>query len=127
MKKLNKTQLAELAAHVTELVNKKQEIDESWDKIGEAYEAFESAIGEYNTALASVTEWRDDIVQQMSDYQSERSDKWQEGEAGQQYQSWIDEWEGLSLDEVELPDMIDEPDFDHIDTIEQLPIEADSM
>jgi len=127
VKKLNKTQLAELAAHTTTLATKKQEIDESWDKLVEAYEGVESAIGDYNESLATVIEWRDGIVQEMSDYQAERSDKWQEGDAGQQYQSWIDEWEGLDLSEVEIPDMPDEPDFEHIDSIEQLPTAADSM
>jgi hypothetical protein len=126
VKKLNKTQQGELNAHITDLATKKQEIDDAWEKFELAHNELATAIDAYNASLAAVTEWRDGIVQEMSDYQSERSDKWQEGDAGQAYQAWIDEWEGLDLDEVETPELPDAPDFEHIDTIEQLPTEAES-
>lgn len=125
MKKLNKSQLNELNAHVQELAQKKQEIDECWDKFVAAHEEIQNAIGEYNGVIATVTEWRDDLVQQMQDYQGERSDRWQEGDAGQAYQSWIDEWENLDLSEVETPDMPDQPEPEHMESIEQLPTEPE--
>jgi hypothetical protein len=126
VKKLNKTQQDELNAYVTDLATKKQEIDDAWEKFEQAHGELATAIGGYNDSLTAAAGWRDGIVQEMSDYQNERSEKWQEGDAGQAYQAWIDEWEGLDLEEVEMPDMPDAPDFEHIDAIEQLPIEADS-
>jgi hypothetical protein len=127
VKKLNKTQNTELAGHITELTSKLEDIDAAWAKFEEAHGVLADAIGEYNGTLATVTEWRDGIVQEMRDYQGERSDRWQEGEAGQAYESWIGEWEGLDLSEVEVPDMPDQPEPEHTGEIENLPTEADSM
>jgi hypothetical protein len=59
------------------------------------------AIAEYNGVLADATEFRDEIVGRMDDYISERSEKWAEGEAGESYTSWKDDWEAVSLDDME--------------------------
>jgi hypothetical protein len=127
MKRLNKTQQNELSAHIAMLADKKIEIEAAWERFELAHGELAEAIGEYNGALTNVIEWRDGIVNEMTDYQGERSDKWQEGDAGQQYQSWIDEWEGLELDEVEVPEIPDAPEFEHVEALENAPQEADSM
>jgi len=124
MKKLSKVQNTELQTHLDALAEKKTAIETAWEEFEEKHGALAEAIGEYNLALASVIEWRDGIIQEMSDYQAERSDKWQEGDAGQAYQEWIDEWEGLDLTEIEVPELGEMPEPDHIETIEQVPTEV---
>jgi hypothetical protein len=126
MKKLSKTQLAELTAHVTALATHKAEIDDAWARFEGAHDDLTTAIGEYNSALASVTEWRDGITQEMQDYFDERSEKWQDGDAGQAYQEWIGEWAGLELEEVDVPDLPDQPEPEHIELLENAPQEAES-
>src|SRR5215472_12098154 len=113
MKKLSKVQNTELQTHLDALAEKKTAIETAWEE-------FEEKHG----ALAEAIEWRDGIIQEMSDYQAERSDKWQEGDAGQAYQEWIDEWEGLDLTEIEVPELGEMPEPDHIETIEQMPTEV---
>ena len=64
-----------------------------------------------------------DIVSEMETYYDERSEKWQEGDAGSAYADWKGEWEGLDCATV---DLVDEPDCSLPDDLEQLPQEADS-
>ena len=64
-----------------------------------------------------IEQFRDEIVSDMESYMYDRSEKWQEGEAGEAYQSWLSNWEDASLDDeidFEMPvlDEIDEPETD---------------
>lgn len=54
----------------------------------EALAAFNQAIEEYNT-------WLGEVRADMECYYDERSERWQEGDAGDQYQTWIDAMEDL--------------------------------
>jgi hypothetical protein len=78
-----------------------------------------------NAAISDLTSFRDEVMQSMEDYAGERSEKWQESEAGQNYAAWMEQWEGLRVDEVELerPADVDEPDVD-LDDFDQLPEEV---
>jgi peptidoglycan hydrolase CwlO-like protein len=127
MKKFNKTQNAELTEWITKLTTAKQSLDDAYTELEEKHNALAEAIGEYNGVVTEVAQWRDDIVGAMEEYQGERSDKWQEGDAGQQYQSWIDEWMGLEFEEIEVPDLPDAPEVEHIEILEQAPTEADAV
>ena len=73
------------------------------------------AITQYNEIVGEVETFRDGVVQQMDTFYDERSEKWQESDAGNAYQSWKDEWEGLDCSEV---DEVDEPDLDLMDNLE---------
>lgn len=77
-------------------------------------ELVEDAIAAYNEALVEAESFCSDIAERMSDYQSERTDKWQEGEKGDAYQTWMDEWTP-DFSELDLPDM------DHAETLADLP------
>ena len=127
MKRFNKTQNTELQEWINKLEEAKNDIERVWGEFVEKHETLCEVINAYNEVLTGVTEWRDDIVTQMTDYQGERSDKWQEGDAGQAYQSWIDEWEGIELDAIEVPDLPDEPTPEHSESLENAPTEADSV
>jgi hypothetical protein len=124
MKKLSKTQQGELDEWVRKLAIAKQNIDDAFTKLEETHGELKGAVDEYNGVLSEVTEWRDGITGQMEEYQGERSDKWQEGEAGEQYQSWLDAWTGIDLDEVEYDDLPELPDIEHIENLENLPLDS---
>jgi len=124
MKKFSKAQNAELQEWITKLAQAKQNVDDAWSEFEEKHGAVAEAIGEYNGVVTELAEWRDGIVGVMEEYQGERSDKWQEGDAGQQYQSWIDEWQGLEFEEIEIPEFPDFPDIEHIEVLENAPTEA---
>lgn len=59
------------------------------------------AIGDLNEALSKCRDFRDEIVGEMQEYIDERSEKWSEGDAGQAYTGWKDEWENFELDDIE--------------------------
>lgn len=133
MKKLSKAQRAERDERVKALNDAKLEVDAAVaaanEKIAEANLAVDdvnSKIAYYNEAVAAAAEFRDEIVGEMDGYASERSEKWAEGDAGQNYESWKGEWEGIQLDEVEELEQIEELeelDVSHADELEALPEE----
>ncbi len=59
--------------------------------LDDAYRALTEAAEKYNEALATAREFIEDVVSEMSDYQSERSEKWTESDAGSAYENWTDE------------------------------------
>lgn len=84
-----------------------------WEKLkGELQDAhaeLQTAVINYNDALVKLRDFRDELVQQMADYQSERSGKWHDSDAGFAYVDFAGSWENLELDdeaeEVEMPDL----------------------
>ncbi len=55
----------------------------------------------YNDELDRIRVYRDEVVQELSDFIEEKSEKWQEGEKGQELIEIKDEWEGLDLDDLD--------------------------
>jgi chromosome segregation ATPase len=100
------------------------------DACKEAAEALEKAIDEFNAAVApfrekleaardhyneKVTDLRSvygDIAGEARSYYSERSERWQESEAGQAYSEWVDRLDEIELEEIELevPEELEPPD-----------------
>src|SRR5580658_8424690 len=80
--------------------------------VSEKFAAVEASISEYNAALEAAREWRDDIVAEIDEYVSERSERWQNSDAASEMEAWKGEFEGLSLDDIELesPDELAIPD-----------------
>jgi hypothetical protein len=52
------------------------------------------------------------LVGDMEGYYEDRSEKWQESEAGEQYQEWTDAWSN-----IELPDVPEEVEVDNFDDL----------
>jgi len=80
----------------------------------EAKEEAEAAIEAYNSLVRDAAELRDEAQQAVQDYFDDKSDKWQESEAGEKYQTWIngfDDIEAIEI-EVEFPSSIDCPDVE---------------
>jgi hypothetical protein len=86
-----------------------------------------SAIGAYNDALANASLFRNKIVFNMEMYAGDRSEKWHESEAGETYQGWKGEWEGIDFSELDMPDTIDDPSPSHGDDLDALPNEPGAL
>lgn len=101
-------------------------VDEYNNKISELWQPLEDALTEYNNAVTDAQNFRDEIVGQMDDYIGERSEKWQEGDAGQAYQEWKDSWEALSLEpfEVDQPEGIDLPEIEGPEALQDAEVEV---
>jgi hypothetical protein len=95
------------------------------EAMAEAWKHVEESLAALNTAVVDLNAFREEVVQGMEDFAGERSEKWQESEAGQAYESWKDEWDGCRVEEVELerPADVDEPDVSFED-FDGLPDEA---
>jgi hypothetical protein len=103
------------------MVNRQQglaaRLEEAAKAIADAQEALGNAVSTYNDVLSDAREFRDELVSDMDSFASERSDKWQESEAGQEYDAWKDEWEQLDLDDIDPPE---EYELEHADSLDQL-------
>lgn len=93
----------------------------------EAFTPVKKALDAYNEKLGEAREFVEDIVSSRRDEHGDKSDKWQEGERGQAAESWISEWENISLDDLDIdqPDALETPDPEHRDDLENLPEEMD--
>jgi DNA anti-recombination protein RmuC len=116
MKALSKSDITErdtIDAKINEKASfLKTAIETFNEAVATAWKDVEAARVEYNEALTEGNDWMSQRLADMEAYQGERSDKWQESDAGSAYQSWIDEY-NAELDELELdePSEVDEPDI----------------
>jgi uncharacterized protein YPO0396 len=80
-------------------------------------------IAAYNEALAEAKNFGEQFVHRMRKEYNEKSDRWQEGDIGQAVSGWIDEWEGLDLEEIDevSVDPVEEPDMNHADELVDAP------
>jgi uncharacterized protein YukE len=80
------------------------------------------------TMIEAAEALRDEVAAAMDDHAAEKSDRWLEGEVGQQFQEWMTAWEN-SLDTIELnaDDALQtvDVDFDVVETFLNLPLERD--
>lgn len=101
-------------------------MSEAWGEVGAAVES-------YNEEVTKARDFASEIAGDIESYYDDKSDKWKESERGESYSSWKDEWQGISLDDLELeqpseieieePEDLDEPDADHSTELENLPEE----
>lgn len=153
MKKLTKKQVEDRDAHVTALRSAKEKLTLA---IGAFNEASETAFAEVSTAVETYNQKRKDELVAVTEaaeaynevaaeassfceglrdeaqgYHDDKSEKWQEGDAGQAYAQWIEEI-GLDVSmieleepddlEVEEPAEVDEPSMEvGPDELEEMP------
>lgn len=111
MKKLSADQEGKREAFANDL-------DKLFDELKEAHGKFEDVVSEYNIAVTAINEKISDIkefvteittdIQQFID---DKSEKWQEGDAGESYGNWRDAWEELETEEVQGIDMPTDPEM----------------
>jgi len=103
MKKLSKGHKSTLESLIGELDKQASIVDDLTVQLN-------TAISEYNDKLAEAREWRDEIVADMETFWENRSEKWQESEAGSNYSNWMSQYQELDLDELQEAD---EPALSH--------------
>ena len=103
-------------------------VDSYNEAVERAFDIYQSALADAYSEhiepldLEPVNEadaFRQEIVDQLQAHFDDRSEKWQEGDAGEQYQEWINTWEALDLDgevgfdlpEPDAPDALDAPEI----------------
>ena len=80
----------------------------------------------FNDAIYSSNYFTQEISELQQDYYDERSEQWQESEAAENYQEWIDEWSSIELEEIGLDLSGTEIELtegeDYADQLNELPI-----
>jgi hypothetical protein len=132
MLKLNKAELDERDTIVQRLNTHKDNVEAAIIAFNEAVEtAFnevESAVNAYNEAIGAANSLKSTLAESARGYFEEKSEKWQEGENGEKYASWIEALEEeIEPLEIEAPTEIPEAEFDAIDTFESLPTNPDEV
>lgn len=125
MKRLSRQQITEKAQHVSDVQEAKQELEEAIAKYNETMEAakgpVEAAVEKLNDAISAADEWRANISSEQDSYYDERSEKWQEGEAGSNYSDWKDSFSSeFEQVEVSFPDELEVPDCSVDEDIDQM-------
>lgn len=74
-----------------------------------------------NEAISDADSFRQEILGEIDDYISDRSEKWQEGDTGQAYSQWKSDWEqSLEAVELEMPEPIPDPECSALEILENL-------
>lgn len=86
-------------------------------------EQVSAALTAYNEAVQEAQDFADEVQMDMADYHGNRSEKWQESERGQMFETMMGEWE-VTLEEadIDLPEEIEIPGKEAVETLEGLPI-----
>lgn len=88
------------------------------DRLTAAAEEVKVAVNTYNEILEDVRTFVTEIHEQWDSDISEKSERWQEGDAGQAASDLKDTWEGADLEDLDTPDVA------HADTLQELADEA---
>lgn len=84
-------------------------------KLEAAATQVQAAIESYNAVLDEVRTFQEEVTNEAQGYFDDRSEKWQEGEKGEAYQAWVDEWYAADAEDIEVPE------FGHADALRELP------
>lgn len=130
MKKLSKAQEKEKAEHAQKIRDAAGALEGAIDQFNKELERqradVQAAQTKLNEAIADAESWRDEINTAQGDFFEDKSERWQEGEAGSKYSSWKEAWaEEFEQVEIELPDDIQAEWYDVAELLENLPDEAD--
>ena len=126
MKKLTTFQHNERDRLVKELADSEEGLEKAVRQhasdMDDANNRLVQVLERHNDVIHEINEFRDGVASDITDYISERSERWQEGEKGELYRAWEDAWHG-DIDEVEidLPDEIEEPELDAAQSLKDLP------
>ena len=125
MNKLAKKQLKQRQDLSAQMEAAKEELEAAVETyngaMSEAWEKVSEALNRLNETITAADEFRSEIESEQEEYYDERSERWQEGDAGQAYQAWKEDW-GTELSEVEMekPDDLEMPDVEAVENFEML-------
>lgn len=115
--KLTKSQRAELQQLKTQLTTGQSDLKVDFEQLlkelSNRLYYFNTKVMEYNEHVGRARDFAKKVLEDLHDEYDEKSERWQESEAGQAAQSMIDEWESLDLDPIEEVRLLppDAPDF----------------
>lgn len=127
MKRLTVSRIRERAGHAAGIRRAIAEVNtriEAYNRVvREAADDVAAALSDLNEQIEQTISWRDEIVGEMNQYLDDRSDRWRESDAGQNYADWIREFEELEIEAIDLtfPDALEELPGDLPDVVESLP------
>jgi uncharacterized protein YukE len=127
MRKLSKNQEARKTQLAADLQTAAQEVADAVDVFNDGVdllkEELNAVVKAYNQRVEDANAFIAEIRTEISDFKENKSERWQEGEQGEAYQGWLNEWDvELSEIDVDTPDDVDAPEFDDaIGVLEGLP------
>ena len=92
-----------------------EQVNQIWES------AVDGLLEAYNGLVQEANQFRESVSSDQQAYIEDRSEKWQESKAGQDYEAWMQEW-GSDLEEISIdgPQDVDTPDLDSADALEGL-------
>jgi hypothetical protein len=129
--KLDKQELASKAELIEELTAQRSNLDGAIEAFNDALttarDALQAAIDDYNDKLEGAREFAGEIAAQADSDMSDKSERWLEGDRGQNAEAWKSEWENATFEpiEIDMPDEISCDADDHAEMLDQLPDEMD--
>jgi predicted component of type VI protein secretion system len=106
------------------------ELNEASKDVTDAHQKLEDAIREpmqhlisateaYNQKVMDLNDCIDEIIGEIDDFMSDKSDKWLEGDVAQQYEGWKETLENHRIEQVEVPEeeVIECPDVVVVDEV----------
>lgn len=121
MKELSKNDEAKRAQISVALADEAKKVTDAHAVFVEAAATYNRSLEAYNEVLETARGWCDDIARELGEYLVSRSARWQESEKGESYEVWRSEFAEVELDDLEMIDVPDLPDFDHETTLDELP------
>jgi len=113
MKKLNKSQVKERDALMEKLADTSTSVEtaltEYNEAVAEAHAKFIEVWESYKEVRQEAYEFLDEIVTTMGEYEAERSEKWTDSEAGERYVEWRQSYES-AREECNIPDDPEPPE-----------------
>ncbi len=113
--------LLRLADQIKDLVSQAQK------GISVPEERVETLRTQYNESVVDAITFMESVHDAQEEYYYERSTRWQEGDSGQSYEQWMDAWNAdlEELEEVDLDEDADEPEFEALTVFWDLPEEPE--
>jgi hypothetical protein len=79
-----------------------------------AYDELVASAEKYNVILEDIRDFRESVVDTMRDYIDKKSEKWQEGDRGQQWANAMDLWETAPIDDIDTDDLFSPDDLESL-------------
>lgn len=106
-----------------------EQLSETGEDLQEAIQRFNQHLRSANEEVQTLQDRFNELVQEAQSfvqtvhdeqeaYRDERSDRWQEGDAGQAYEEWMDAW-SIELEEVDLA-LPEEIEIDSLGAVDML-------
>lgn len=142
MRKLNKKNSEALQKHIEDVDNTETELRDAIDKYNEvladewqavvaAYKGFVEAVGEsepevrsakeaFDAAVSEAESFREEMSSEIEGHYDEKSERWQESEAGERFSEWSSTWqETIEPEEIEIPELKDLEEISELTDLEK--------